>query len=164
MNIRFFSSFCKTRRNTLIQKPITLGIGNYVSNGFGLDINCNIGETTKELQKKYPHLMFLGIEKDREKVEIAREKNKDYYFLNIDIENNKSELENKFEIIQISDYKDFWKILNISHSILEKDGILIMKYKENDILEVDKLLNKGKDGKFTHIYLSDENNKVFFLK
>ena len=108
--------------------------------------------------------MFLGIEKDREKVEIAREKNKDYYFLNIDIENNKSQLENKFEIIQISDYKDFWKILNISHSILEKDGILIMKYKENDILEVDKLLNKRKDGKFTHIYLSDENNKVFFFK
>lgn len=164
MNVRFFSSFCKTRGNTLIQKPISSGISNYISNGFGLDINCNIGETTKELQKKYPHLMFLGIEKDREKVEIAREKNKDYYFLNIDIENNKSQLENKFEIIQISDYKDFWKILNISHFLLEKDGILIMKYKENDLLKVDKLLDKGKDGKFTHIYLSDENNKVFFLK
>lgn len=145
-------------------------ITNSIYNGLGLDINCNFGETTRELQKKFPHLTFLGTEKDKEKVELAREKYKDFHFLNLDIEKKEVPLIDQFKIIQISDYDDFWKMMEKSFSLLDNDGLLIMKYKQEDLVKVEKLLHMKKPKKvienevFERIYLSDEDNKVFFLK
>ena len=57
-----------------------------------------------------------------------------------------------------------------SFSLLQDDGLLIMKYKEKDIHEIQKLLKMKKPKKkindeiFERMYLSNEEKKVFFLK
>lgn len=162
-----------SKSNTIFQRSIQslppfLSVPFY--NGLGLDINCNFGESTRELQKKFPHLTFLGTEKDEEKIEIARKKNSDFHFLNLDIEKKEIPLIDQFQIIQISEYDSFWSIIEKSFDLLDTDGLLIIKFKEEDLYEVEKLLNMKKSKKiinnqlFERVYLSDEDNKLFLLK
>lgn len=145
-------------------------IKNSIYNGLGLDINCNTGESIRELQKNFPHLTFIGTEKDEEKVKLVREKYSDYHILNMDIEKKDVPLVDQFEIIQVSEYDNFWNMMEKSFSLLQNDGLLIMKYKQKDLVEIEKLLKMNKPKKrineeiFERIYLSDEDNKVFFLK
>ena len=169
----FLATTTVPKSNTMLQKSVPSFppyVSNSLYNGLGLDINCNFGETTRELQKKFPHLTFLGTEKDEEKIEIARKKNKEFHFLNVDIEKKEVPLIDQFQIVQISDYDCFWQIIDKSFSLLDNDGLLIVKYKKDDLDKVQKLLNMKKPKKFIksqvfeRVYLSDEDNKVFLLK
>ena len=178
MNLRSFLCFLATtsipKKNMVVTQnsipSFPPRVGYSLSNGLGLDINCKTGESIHELQKKFPHLTFIGTEKDEKKVRIAREKHSDYHFLNMDIEKKEVPLVDQFEIIQISDYEDFWKIMEKSFSLLQDDGLLIMKYKQKDLIEIKKILKMKKPKKkineeiFERIYLSDKENEVFFLK
>lgn len=178
MNFRYFLCFLATttvpKKNIVVTKNALPSfpprVGYSLSNGLGLDINCNTGESIRELQKKFPHLTFIGTEKDEKKVKVAREKHTEYHFINMDIEKKEVPLVDQFEIIQISNYDNFWKIMEKSFSLLQDDGLLIMKYKEKDIHEIQKLLKMKKPKKkindeiFERMYLSNEEKKVFFLK
>ena len=171
--ICFLATTSVPKSNTMIQKSVPSfppSISNSLYNGLGLDINCNFGESTRELQKKFPHLTFLATERDEDKIEIARKKNGNFHFLNLDIEKKEVPLIDQFKIVQISDYDSFWPMIEKSFDLLDSDGLLIMKYKEKDLGEVQKLLNIKKPKKFIknqifeRVYLSDEDNKVFLLK
>jgi len=178
MNLRSFLCFLATTsipKNNIIVTQNSIPsfsprFKNSIYNGLGLDINCNTGESIRELQKKFPHLTFIGTEKDEKKVKVAREKHSDYHFLYMDIERKDVPFVDQFEIIQISDYDNFWKIMEKSFSLLQNDGLLIMKYKQQDLVEIEKLLKMKKPKKiikeeiYERIYLSNEDNKVFFLK
>lgn len=178
MNLRSFLCFLATtsvpKKNIVVTQnsipSFPPRVGYPLSNGLGLDINCNTGESIRELQKNFPHLTFIGTDKDEEKVKLARKKYIDYHFLNMDIEKKDVPLVDQFEIIQVSEYENFWKMMEKSFSLLQNDGLLIMKYKQQDLVEIEKLLKINKPKKrineeiFERIYLSDEDNKVFFLK
>lgn len=178
MNLRSFFCFLATtsvpKKNIVVTQnsipSFPPRVGYSLSNGLGLDINCNTGESIRELQMEFPHLTFLGTEKDEEKIEIARKKNKEFHFLNVDIEKKKVPLIDQFQIVQISDYDCFWQIIDKSFSLLDNDGLLIVKYKENDLDKVQTLLNMKKPKKFIksqvfeRVYVSNEDNKVFLLK
>ena len=129
MNLRSFFCFLATtsvpKKNIVVTQnsipSFPPRVGYPLSNGLGLDINCNTGESIRELQKNFPHLTFIGTEKDEEKVKLARKKYIDYHFLNMDIEEKDVPLMDQFEIIQVSDYDNFWKMMEKSFSLLPEE-------------------------------------------
>ena len=145
-------------------------VGYSFPNGLGLDINCNNGDSIVELQKKFPHLTFIGTERNEENLKKARKKVGEYNILHMDIEKKKTLLIDQFQIIQISDYDNFWNVIEKSFPLLEDDGLLIMKYKKKDYLEIEKLLKMKKPKKvidnelFERISLSKDEDAAFILK
>ena len=65
-------------------------VGYSFPNGLGLDINCNNGDSIVELQKKFPHLTFIGTERNEENLKKARKKVGEYNILHMDIEKKKN--------------------------------------------------------------------------
>ena len=88
----------------------------------------------------------------------------------MDIEKKDTPLVDQFEIVQVSEYDNFWNMVEKSFSLLQEDGLLIMKYKQKDLVEIEKLLKVKKPKKkinqeiFERVYLSNHERKVFFLK
>ena len=86
------------------------------------------------------------------------------------LKKKKTSLIDQFQIIQISDYDNFWNVIEKSFPLLEDDGLLIMKYKKKDYLEIEKLLKMKKPKKvidnelFERISLSKDEDAAFILK
>ena len=133
MHFRYFLCFLATtsvpKKNIVVTQnsipSFPPRIKQSIYNGLGLDINCNTGESIRELQKDFPHLTFIGTERDEKKVKIAREKYSEYHFLNMDIEKKDTPLVDQFEIVQVSEYDNFWNMVEKSFSLLQEDGLLI---------------------------------------
>ena len=101
MNLKPFLLFLTTTtfKKNVVQNSLPPLVFNYESklkNGLGLDINCRLGESTKELQKKFPDLVFLGTEKNQQFVDIARKRHANLNFLEIDIEKKSEPLVDQF--------------------------------------------------------------------
>ena len=82
MNLRSFLCFLATtsipKKNIVVTQnsipSFPPRVGYSLSNGLGLDINCKTGESILELQKKFPHLTFIGTEKDEKKSKDCKRK------------------------------------------------------------------------------------------
>ena len=78
--------------------------------GKALDYQCFTGETTKILQDKYPRLETFGVDTQKEFIDIASKKYPDLKFSPVIFNNNWEEyFETKFNVIQVSDYQDFFE-------------------------------------------------------
>ena len=174
MNLKPFLLFLTTTtfKKNVVQNSLPPLVFNYESklkNGLGLDINCRLGESTKELQKKFPDLVFVGTEKNQKFVDIARKRHANLNFIEIDIEKKSEPLIDQFQIVQVSDYENFWEMVRKSYHLLDEDGLLIIKYKNKDLDQIHKILRKNKKKRigndlYEQVMLNEEENKILILK
>ena len=131
-------------------------------NGYGLDINCGDGQKFTEIQKEFPYTTFYGIEKEQKKVQYLQKKYPNLNFMLKNIEkDNINFLYKKFDVIHISDYENLYTILEKTFKLLKEDGVFILRYKDNDINDIQDIINYYKYLP-KHIYIgpTDQFNKI----
>ena len=75
----------------------------------------------------------------------------------------------QFQIVQVSDYRNFWEMVKKSYHLLDEDGLLIIKYKNKDLDQIHKILRKNKKKRigndlYEQVMLNEEENKILILK
>ncbi len=125
--------------------PILPKILHRYERGVGLDVNCWTGESTNNLQEKFPHLQFHGIDKNGTAIELARHRFQYPKFSVSDLEKTYEEQKDRniYQIIQISNYDNLKKILWNTYPLLHHDGFIILHYKEKDRAYVEELYEKN---------------------
>ncbi len=124
--------------------PLFPSLDTYYGEGYGLDVNCNTGETTQKIQSCFPNLRFYGMDRNQAALEIAKRSYQNTHFIRGDLEENPFPPLDPFQVIQISNYTDCWRILRNSYHFLEDDGILILHYKEEDTGLMYNLMEKNR--------------------
>lgn len=113
-------------------------------NGFGIDINGKDGVSIKEIETHFPYTTFYGVDKDRKNVVKLQKEYPSYHFLYKNIENGDiRNLYKKFQVVQISEYNNLENMLRNTNKLLKKDGVCILRYKEEDFLKIKKLLHSN---------------------
>lgn len=139
-----------------------------IFNGNGLDINCWTGESTKSLQEIYPDICFYGVDKNENAIDVAKKRYSEKFFRAIDLEKSTDTFEDYFQIIHISNYNDVRKILSSAFPMLEDDGFIILRYKDQDERMLKKLFEKNhhipkRNDRYENMYLfSDRKTAIFF--
>lgn len=105
----------------------------------GLHVNCGIGESLPTLTKQFPSLTFIGIDSNKKFIDIGKQNYKEYEFLSMNIEKNTENIlkeKGPFQIIHVQDYENLNVMIDKTFPLLEKDGILYISYKEEDLSEI----------------------------
>lgn len=111
--------------------------------GMGLDVNCYTGESTNRLQTIFPDLHIVGIDKNQTAVNLARQRYSHTFFSCRDIEKDPREIENNVQVIQISEYANLEKMLQNTYSLLDDEGMIILRYHEEDFPYIRSLFLKN---------------------
>ena len=173
--IPFFLTASRQELSTELKSTMTPSfhrVLNKYQNGQGLDVNCWTGESTKQLEKKFPDIRFTGIDKNERAIDVARKR---YYysdFCHVDIEKKSNCEYDMFQIIQISNYDNLEKVLQNTFHLLHEDGMMILRYHDKDIDYVHQLLEKNYrfrpnvvHGTVLHkMYLFEERNTAIIFK
>lgn len=105
----------------------------------GLNVNCGIGDLLPTLKKQFPSLTFIGIDSNKKFIDICKDKYKEYEFVSMNIEKNTENLlkeKGPFQIIHVQDYENLNVMIDKTFPLLEKDGILYISYKEEDLPKI----------------------------
>lgn len=146
-------------------------LNNY-QNGHGLDVNCWTGESTRELEKRFPDIHFTGIDKNVRAIDVAQKRYSFSDFCHVDIENESNSDCDIFQIIQISNYNNLDKMLKNTFHLLREDGMMIIRYHHKDIDYIQELLEKSNRFRATMIqgtslhkmHLFEERNTAIIFK
>lgn len=172
-NYNYFSSYSNTSIANSIQRRYldaidddNYGAGNTLKSfffykkfdGYALDVNCHHGDSTVFLQKRYPQLEVVGI--DKEKVNIhectKRYASQQYNFHNIDFEAYTGLPYQSFQLVQVNKYENLMLSFMKAYEILQEGGLLIMKTSSFDDLHTIVTYLKKNQTKF--------NKKVLNMK
>ena len=99
-----------------------------VDNSFSLlDVGCATGQLLCEIREKHPKSELFGIDKSKNMIDLAKEKNTDIEFSAISVENYKSD--KKFDFITCCHsfpyYRDKDFVLKKLSDLLKEDGMAI---------------------------------------
>ena len=176
---RLFPTFLVTTKSlrnlndlSSVIDPVIPTFQNFYNNGFGLDVNCKTGESTNMIQKQFPALQFFGVDNSSRAINVARKNFGHHLFLQADVEKEKLQIIPNFQVIQISDYDNCWKILENTYSLLEENGILILHYQSKDVGLMNELYQRNKrfprrrinSESFENMYLFPQNKTAILFK
>ena len=111
--------------------------------GLGLDVNCFTGESTCRLQSLFPDLQVVGIDKNQSAINAARQRYSQTFFSCRDIEKGAEAMEHNIQVIQISEYVNLEKMLENTYPLLDDEGMIILRYREEDYPYIQSLFVKN---------------------
>ena len=113
--------------------------------GFALDTNCHHGETTFQLQSKYPELKVYGVDKSKSNIKIAQRKYKNNNFIPIDFECYPGIPASSFSVVQLQNYNNLMLSFLKGLHVLEDNGLLILHCNDiEDLSKIKKYLDANK--------------------
>ena len=135
-------------------------------NGNGLDINCWTGETTKDLQKKFPDICFYGVDKNKHAIDVAKKRYSKEFFRTVNLENESVEYKDLYRIVHVSKYDHLPTMLQRAYLLLEEEGMMIVRYQEKDFDYLQKMYERYRSvPELTNpMYLFPESKKAIFFK
>ena len=108
-------------------------------NKMGLHVNCGVGHLLPMLKENFPSLTFIGIDSNKNFIDSCKENYKECEFLLMDIEKNTENIlrqKGPFQIIHIQDYVNLNVMIDKTFPLLERNGILYLSYKEEDLPKI----------------------------
>ncbi|MAI14461.1 MAG: hypothetical protein CMM15_10615 [Rhodospirillaceae bacterium] len=111
--------------------------------GLGLDVNCYTGDSTCRLQSLFPDLQVVGIDKNQSAINAARQKYSHTFFSCRDIEKGAEAMEHNLQVIQISEYVNIQRMLENTYPLLDDEGMIILRYRDEDFPYIQSLLRKN---------------------
>lgn len=135
-------------------------------NGNGLDINCWTGETTKELQTKFPDICFYGVDKNKHAIDVAKKRYSKEFFRTVNLENESVEYKDLYRIVHVSKYDHLPTMLQRAYLLLEEEGMMIVRYQEKDFDYLKKMYERYRSVPelSNPMYLFPESKKAIFFK